>query len=82
MHRMWRLWCELFPDQEAIPARFGWPLGTFTFGTDYVEHDIRLVYPTLDELVASAAPWFRVAGIEYGGYELAERCPTLLLEPR
>jgi SAM-dependent methyltransferase len=82
LHRMWRLWCDLFPDQETVPARFGWPLASFTFGTDYVDHDIRLVYPTLDELVAAAESWFRVAAIEYGGYELAERCPTLLLEPR
>jgi SAM-dependent methyltransferase len=82
MHDMWKMWLRLFPDQETVPARFGWPVGAFTFGTDYADQDIRLVYPTFDELLATVEPWFRLASVEHGRYELADRCPTLLLEPK
>jgi len=81
MRAMWELWQELFPDQKAVAERFGWPFMAFTMPHDY-RPDIRLVYPTLAELRALLAPHFRELECLYGSYELAERCPTLVLEPR
>jgi SAM-dependent methyltransferase len=82
MFEMWKLWHRLFPDQEAVAARFGWPIGSFTMVDTYHQHDIRLVYPTGDELVAAVDPWFRVVETVTGSYELADRCPTFVLERR
>jgi SAM-dependent methyltransferase len=79
MRNMWELWQELFPDQRGTAERFGWPFQSFTMLHDY-QPDIRIVYPTLDELRALLAPHFREVDCVYGRYELSERCPTLVLE--
>ena len=43
--------------------------------------DAYLYYPTLDELRAAFASYFEEVGFSTGSYELAERCPTLVLAP-
>ena len=82
MHEKWLLWRRLFPDQEATARRFGWPLRTFALPASFETQDLRFVYPTIDELRAIFSPLFREMELCVGSYELAERCPTLVLEPR
>ena len=82
MHEKWLLWRELFPDQEATARRFGWPLRTFALPASFETQDLRFVYPTIDELRAIFSSCFRELELCVGRYELAERCPTLVLEPR
>jgi SAM-dependent methyltransferase len=82
LHAMWKLWQRLFPDEEAEAARQGWPVELFRMVSDYARNDMRLVYPTLDELRALTAPHFDELDCAFGSYELAERAPTLVLAPR
>jgi hypothetical protein len=82
MHALWRLWQRLFPDPDGVADRFGWPLESFALVRDYADDDVRLVYPTVVELRDALAPFFSEVGYSQGSYELAERCPTLVLERR
>lgn len=81
MHEKWLLWRQIFPDQEATARRFGWPLRTFALPPSFETQDLRFVYPTIDELRAVFSPFFRELEVSVGRYELAERCPTFVLEP-
>ena len=74
-------WLSLFPDQEAGARKFGWSFASFTM-PHRDESDVFLYYPTLQELRDVLASAFDEREISVGGYELAERCPTLVLQPR
>jgi SAM-dependent methyltransferase len=76
---------ELFkhyvPDPQEAVRRYGWNLAPSDIPTKE-GNEGRFVYPTLAELRAAIAPFFRELEIVTGSYELAERYPTLVLEPR
>jgi SAM-dependent methyltransferase len=77
----WReAWLATFPDQEASAKRFGWSIDQFGFPSGAGSDDF-VYYPTIDELRAVIAPFFEQVGRSTGRYELAERCPTLVLAP-
>ncbi len=69
----------LVPDRAAFATRTGWPRETIDHIDNY--RDSRAVYsfPTLAEVRAVFAPHFAEAACHVFGYELAERCPTLVL---
>jgi SAM-dependent methyltransferase len=77
----WRdAWFALFPDQEASARRFGWSLERFTLPSRAAT-DEYIYYPTLNQLRAVTARSFEEVGFSTGNYELAARCPTLVLAP-
>jgi SAM-dependent methyltransferase len=79
--RKWREgWYASFPDEEASARRFGWSLYAFAV-PNIAESDVYLYYPTRDELRTALAPHFAEVEVAVGSYELAERCPTLVLAP-
>ena len=81
MHEKSKLWRRLFPDPDAVARAHGWSPATMAISTSYAVDDVSFFYPTDAELRALVARNFRVLASHVGRYELAERCPTLVLEP-
>jgi hypothetical protein len=82
LRQLWEQWQRLIPDVEAAAEALGWPPATLRMIDVSSANDFRIVYPTLAELRALFAPDFEEIECVYGGYELAEWSPTLVLEPR
>lgn len=82
MRRFRRRWHEIFPDVEATARQFGWPAIQLDVLQSYDTEDLIITYPTLEELRDAVAPYFQELECVLGSYELAERCPTLVLTPR
>jgi SAM-dependent methyltransferase len=75
------LWLELFPDPETAARRFGWSTDSFVMPEVY-DPEVTMIYPTANQLDELVSRWFREAERAFGSYQLAERSPTLVLEPR
>jgi SAM-dependent methyltransferase len=69
------------PDPDEAVRRYGWNRGPSDIPTTE-GNERRFVFPTLAELRAAIAPWFREVETVTASYELAERFPTMVLEPR
>jgi SAM-dependent methyltransferase len=68
-----------FPDRDHLAHVTGWERASLDMIDDYRNAVTRFSFPTLEVLRAAIAPGFELAGLRHGRYELAERCPTLLL---
>jgi hypothetical protein len=75
------LWWSLFPDPETTAKQLGWAPEQFAMLRKIAEGR-RTTCVTREQLHAIIDPLFRVVEWAVGGYELAERFPTLVLEPR
>jgi SAM-dependent methyltransferase len=75
------LWWRLFPDPEAIAPQFGWSSESFATQRK-VSEDRRTTCVTRVQFHEIIDPFFRVVDEVVGSYELAERFPTFVLEPR
>ncbi|WP_157264320.1 methyltransferase domain-containing protein [Azohydromonas aeria] len=71
---------RLFPDRGKLQRRTGWPAESIATIDAYAAMATRYTFPTLQQLAERAAPAFRMTALRHGSYELAERCPTVLLE--
>jgi hypothetical protein len=69
------------PDPDEAVRRYGWNRGPSDIPTT-VGNERRFVFPTLAELRAALNPCFREVEMATAGYPLAERFPTMVLEPR
>jgi hypothetical protein len=69
------------PDPDEAVHRFGWNRGPSDIPTTE-GNERRFVFPTLTEARAAITPFFRELDCVTGSYELAERFPTMVLEPR
>jgi SAM-dependent methyltransferase len=76
---VWRWWAAHGPGADALAAATGWPAGQIDTLGSYRDATVVMTFPTADELraVAAAAGLVEVA-TEVGGYELAERTPTVV----
>jgi SAM-dependent methyltransferase len=75
------LWWELFPEPERIAARFGWRPEVFAMERTVAASRVTTVVSRA-RLYDFIDPFFRVVEEAIGGYQLAERFPTLVLEPK
>jgi SAM-dependent methyltransferase len=82
LKQLWEAWQQLIPDVEAASQALGWPAATLRMIDVTSANDFRITYPTLEELRGLLAEEFAEVECVYGGYELSERSPTLVLEPR
>lgn len=80
---VWQCWDREGPGAEALAGRTGWPLEVISTIDAYRDQDTLYSFPTLTELRALVAksPLVEVA-CSSGSYELAERCPRLVLAHR
>lgn len=71
---------QLFPDREQLAIRTGWSMHDIATIDFYRDSSARYSYPTLSRLRKIISPSLRETSVIYGSYELAERCPLLVLE--
>ena len=80
---VWEVLHAAWPKLEALADFFGWPEAEVRTIEAYHDVETRYTFPTLAqhcELFSSAG--FAVTRIATPEYELGERCPTVVLQPR
>ena len=73
---------RLLPDRRQLAAATGWPPDDIATIEFYRDSAARYSYPTLSQLRLTFPERLREIGLEMGSYELAECCPTLIMEFR
>lgn len=74
---VWEAFERAFPDRPALSRATGWPLSTIDEIDDYRVSTLSKCFPTRCAL-KSLFPSARF--LESSGYELAERCPVMVIE--
>lgn len=69
-----------FPDRCALAQMTGWPREQIDTIDAYKNSRTRYSFPTLAQMRTRCAPYFEVKAVDYPGYELAQRFPTLTLQ--
>jgi len=72
--------CHRFPDRKILAAATGWNMEDIGTVDAYHASPTSYSFPTLTQLRQSLPEDFRETRLAYGSYELAARCPILLLE--
>jgi SAM-dependent methyltransferase len=70
----------LFPDRQQLASASGWSMDDIATIDVYRGSMATYSFPALAQLRRIIPRDFREAGLSHGSYELAERCPTLMLE--
>jgi ubiquinone/menaquinone biosynthesis C-methylase UbiE len=78
---VYAVFSRLFLDRTTLAKATGWSLADMATIDAYQDSLARYSYPTLLQVRQIFSRWFRELGVEHGSYELAERCPILILEP-
>ena len=73
---------RMFPDRAELAAMRGWPREVIEAIDSYEGVETRYSFPTLAAVREVCAPFFELAEMRTGSYEIAERCPTVLFRPR
>lgn len=76
---VWAAWAAREGDADALAARLGWPAAEVRTIDAYRDAPARYTFPTLAEARAALAEHFVERACHAGGYELGDRCPTLLM---
>lgn len=74
---VWSAFEKIFPDRQALSQATGWPLSTIDEIDDYRVSTLSKCFPTRAAL-RSRFPDARF--VESAGYELAERCPVMVID--
>lgn len=74
---IWEAFEAAFPDRTALAAATGWPLATIAEIDDYAVSTLTKSFPTRAELRQAVAD---AVFVESEGYDLAERCPLLVID--
>lgn len=77
---IWERWRQAGIDPGELARDTGWPEAEILTIEAYQGSKACYTYPTLDEARAALSVRFRELACRFPGYELGERCPTLLLE--
>jgi hypothetical protein len=78
---VWTTWTAARIDPTLLPQP-GWSQRAVATIELYREKQARLYFPTVREFTALLEEQYSEIKIEYPGYELKERCPTLAARPR
>ena len=73
---------RLLPDRKRLAKASGWSHEDIATIDLYCGSPARYSYPTLSQLRRVLPQCLKETGLLQGSYELAERCPILILEPR
>jgi SAM-dependent methyltransferase len=73
---------RLLPDRKRLAEATGWSDADFATIDVYRGSSARYTFPTLAQVRRAFAQRFKETGLRQGSYELAERCPILILEVR
>ena len=72
---------HLLPDRQQLASATGWSHEDIATIELYCGSPARYSYPTLSQLRRVFPPYLKETRLMQGSYELAERCPMLVLEP-
>lgn len=78
----WTTFDHLLPDRTLLATSSGWPMQDIETIDVYRHSDAIYSHPTLSQVRDSASAYFNERSLLFGHYELAERCPILVLESR
>jgi SAM-dependent methyltransferase len=78
----WEWFCRECPAPEAISRRLGWSLEVIETIGAYRGQSAVYWFPTLEEIREVFCADFTELSCRWPGYELGDRCPTLVLQPR
>ncbi len=76
---VWTAWRDLAPDGAALVESRGWGRDVLDTIDVYRDSPTVYVFPRVDEVVALARGLFDLEATHVPGYELGDRCPTLVL---
>lgn len=76
----WQAWKKMPALPRALTAQRGWMPEEIAGIEAYAGMDVRYYLPTLAEFRSSLGPCLREMECAIGRHELADRCPTLVLE--
>lgn len=79
---VWDAWHAAVPEPDRLAKRLDWSLDKILMMDLYRDSGIRFTFPTLAEARAALQGDFEEIACRFPGYELGERCPTLVLRPR
>jgi hypothetical protein len=82
VHDAYQSWAERNLDKRLLPQGEGWEEDVVDTIQFYRGRDTVYSFPTLAELRSAMLPWLEETSLSTGGYELGERCPTLVYRPR
>ena len=71
---------RLLPNRKRLAAASGWELSDIETIDFYRDSPARYYYPPLSQVRTTLSASFKESNMIYGHYELAERCPILVLE--
>lgn len=77
---VWSVWRQAVPDPAQLAAHLGWRPEVVNTIHNYRDVDTRYSFPTLAEAQAHTGA-FELVATHVPGYELGERCPTLIMRP-
>jgi SAM-dependent methyltransferase len=78
----WMTFDRLLPDRVLLATKSGWSMLDIETIDVYRHSDAVYSHPTLTKVRDSASISFNEKALLFGSYELAERCPILVLESR
>lgn len=73
---------RLFPDRDHLARVTGWSRTDIDRADCDDGSEMRLNFPTLDQLAESVAPWFEIQGTSFGTYTQSQYCPTVAMRRR
>ena len=79
---VWRAFCAICPDPSRLVDRLGWRREIVATIETYRDSSAVYSFPTLGEVRSLLAAHFVELACHVPSYELGDRCPTLVLEPR
>jgi SAM-dependent methyltransferase len=78
---IWKTWVSAEIDKNTLMATTGWPEEAINTIAQYEGQDIHWWFPTLKEVRAILLESFEEIAVYVAGYELAERCPIVVIRP-
>ncbi len=77
---VWDVWHQAVPQPDALAAQLGWSPAVVNTIQNYRGVSTCYSFPTMDEARTLIGD-FRIVAVQVPGYELGERCPTLVMQP-
>jgi len=77
---VWDVWHQAIPQPDALAAKLGWSPAVVNTIQNYRGVSTCYSFPTMDEARTLIGD-FRIVAVQVPGYELGERCPTLVMQP-